>query len=292
MNKNYSFGVMQGRLLPKYNGRYQAHPVGTWQQEFSIAKSLQLNAIEFILDFNDAESNPLMTKEGLEHIRNLVALTGVAVKSVCADYFMHALLHSVNKENIEASKIILTTLIENCSEIGVKDIVIPLVDQSSMRTAESRIEFIEVINSIAPIAEHYSINLALETDLSPDDFADLLKHLNSSRITVNYDSGNSASFGYDVRQEFAAYGNRISSIHIKDRVRGGGSVTLGTGNTDFDAFFECMSSVDYKGLLIMQAYRDDEGVAIFKQQLDWVKIKLNACYEKGKSSYGCSSYTS
>ena len=32
------FGVMQGRLLPKYQGRYQAFPIGSWQSEFNIAK--------------------------------------------------------------------------------------------------------------------------------------------------------------------------------------------------------------------------------------------------------------
>ena len=30
-------GIMQGRLLPKYKERYQAHPVGYWDEEFSIA---------------------------------------------------------------------------------------------------------------------------------------------------------------------------------------------------------------------------------------------------------------
>ena len=33
-------GVMQGRLLPKYHGRYQAHPVDYWQEEFEIARRL------------------------------------------------------------------------------------------------------------------------------------------------------------------------------------------------------------------------------------------------------------
>lgn len=291
MNKNYSIGVMQGRLLPKYQGRYQAHPVGMWQEEFNIAQKLNVDAIEFILDFNDAEINPLMTKDGLKQIKDLVAKTGVVVKSVCADYFMHALLHSVSIEEIEASKAVLTALIANCSEIGINDIVIPLVDQSSMHTIESKKEFIENMRSIIPLAEHYSMNLALETDLSPHDFANLLKNLDSPRITVNYDSGNSASLGYDVRQEFAAYGARVSSIHIKDRLRGGGSVTLGSGNTDFDAFFECVNSLDYKGIFIMQAYRDDEGVSIFKQQFEWVKSKLDAYHEKRSSCYGYSSHT-
>ena len=52
---------MQGRLLPKYLGRYQTHPVGYWKKEFSIAKSFGLNCIEFILDLNDYKKNPLLS---------------------------------------------------------------------------------------------------------------------------------------------------------------------------------------------------------------------------------------
>ena len=53
-------GVMQGRLLPKYKGLYQAHPKGYWKDEFAIAKDFGLDCIEFILDFNDVEENPLL----------------------------------------------------------------------------------------------------------------------------------------------------------------------------------------------------------------------------------------
>ena len=59
---------MQGRLLPKYIGRYQAHPVGYWQDEFSIASKLGLKYIEFIFDYNDAKSNPLLSDSGLQTI--------------------------------------------------------------------------------------------------------------------------------------------------------------------------------------------------------------------------------
>ena len=59
-------GVMQGRLLPKYKGRYQAHPVGYWQDEFPKAAELGLDCIEFILDYNDAEQNPLDDSGGVQ----------------------------------------------------------------------------------------------------------------------------------------------------------------------------------------------------------------------------------
>lgn len=69
-NIKNKIGVMQGRLLPKYKGRYQAHPVNYWQKEFEIAKEIGLDCIEFILDYNDAEINPLLKAGGREICRN------------------------------------------------------------------------------------------------------------------------------------------------------------------------------------------------------------------------------
>lgn len=86
-------GIMQGRLLPKYLGRYQAHPLGYWQKEFDKAKELGLYCVEFILDYNDAEQNPLLKEGGVDIILRKINETGVKVTSVCADYFMEAPLH-------------------------------------------------------------------------------------------------------------------------------------------------------------------------------------------------------
>ena len=103
----------------------------------------------------------------------------------------------------------------------------------------------------------------------------MLDKLNSKNITVNYDIGNSAALGFDSDEELATYGDRITDIHIKDRVLGGGPVTLGEGNADFLKFFNKLEEFDYQGPFIMQAYRDDEGVKIFKRQLEWVKPFIN-----------------
>ena len=72
----------------------------------------------------------------------------------------------------------------------------------------------------------------------------------------------------------SAYGERITDIHIKDRILGGGPVILGEGNADFAKFFEKLKEFNYQGPFIMQAYRDDEGVKIFKKQLNWVSSYL------------------
>jgi sugar phosphate isomerase/epimerase len=134
--------------------------------------------------------------------------------------------------------------------------------------------FIEVLLSIVKEAEKCEINLSLETDLNPHQFEKLLNALESPQITVNYDIGNSAALGYDYKDELSAYGDRISDIHIKDRELGGGPVKLGTGNADIPGFFKLLERYNYHGPFIMQVYRDDEGISIFKEQLNWLKSCL------------------
>jgi len=263
-------GVMQGRLLPKYQGRYQAFPVGTWQEEFKIAKECNLDLIEFILDFNDAEENPLLRIGGANEILEVSKDTGVLVKTICADYFMEAPLHSSNEKIAKESFKVLYRLLEVAKEIKITDIVIPCVDQSSLKTNDSVDRFVKQIVKIIPVIERENINLSLETDLDPKSFVKLLDKLNSINITVNYDIGNSAALGFDSSEELMAYGDRITDIHIKDRTLGGGPIILGEGNANFEIFFDKLKEFNYEGPFIMQAYRDEEGVKIFNSQLDWI----------------------
>lgn len=263
-------GVMQGRLLPKYQGRYQAHPVGYWQQEFGIAAKLGFSNIEFILDYNDADKNPLLSAEGRAEINRYISNTGVSVRSICADYFMEAPLHSGDTVAGQSSMMVMQNLLAISPEIGVTCIVLPCVDQSAVKTEDEKQKLISALQKLAPQAEKAGVTIALEMDLNPADFKALMAELPAC-ISVNYDTGNSAALGYDIAAEFEAYGSRISDIHIKDRALGGGSVPLGSGNTNFQAVVREIRKINFHGILVMQAYRDDEGVEILKSQLETIK---------------------
>ena len=129
---NQKLGVMQGRLLPKYKGRFQAHPVNLWQKEFPIARSLGLRNIEFILDFEGSSDNPLMTSSGKREILELSKNHNIEVKSICADYFMDAPFHSENDKISKGSINLLKKLVSNAKDLNVTNIVIPCVDKSSI----------------------------------------------------------------------------------------------------------------------------------------------------------------
>jgi len=263
-----SLGVMQGRLLPKYKNRYQAHPVGYWENEFEVASRFNLQFIEFIFDYNEYELNPLYSKHGINKIIRIIEKTSVGVRSVCADFLMESPLHSKNPTLVEQSHLVISKLLSNLATLGVKELVIPCVDQSSLVDEDDLNRFINNIQPIIELACKYDINLSLETDLNPIIFGQLLDFLPSKNVTVNYDTGNSASLGFNPIEEFSVYGKRISDIHIKDRKLNSGSVFLGTGDVRFDLFFEALKSVNYNSPFILQVFRDDEGVSIFKQQLE------------------------
>ena len=271
MKKN-QLGVMQGRLLPKYNGRYQAHPLNYWQKEFSIAKDLNLDCIEFILDHNDLEKNPLIYKDGFKEILFQIEKSKIKVLSICADYFMKYPLHSVDESIANNSLHVLKDLIQTAYLVGANNIVLPCVDNSSLKGDKiKKNKLVRQINRLIEDLNKYNINLSLETDLEPTEFYDLIKIIDNKNITINYDIVNSASLGFDCVEELSKYGSYISDIHIKDRLLGGGPVILGNGNADFKSFFNELSKINYNGPLIMQAYRDDEGLEVFKSQLIWIK---------------------
>jgi len=263
-------GILQGRLLPRYKNRYQAHPVNYWQAEFNVAKEFGFSQIEFILDYNDVSENPLMSNVGIKEIKKLVKETGVEVKSICADYFMEAPFHSDHQKKSEK---VLKKLILNAKKLNVIDIVIPCVDQSNLKTKKDFKMFVSSIKKVLPIAEKYNININFETDLNPNRFKKLLQNFDSKNIKVNYDIGNSSSLGYNPKEEFKAYGEFISDLHIKDRVLNGGSVKLGTGDADFKTIFELLKEYAFKGNIIMQSAKDAdyiEDLKLVKEQKKFI----------------------
>src|SRR6478609_3529756 len=92
-------GVMQGRLSPRPPAKLQEFPRGSYASEFPKAARLGFHSIEWIFEAPRFEENPLWTPAGRAEIRGLIAESGVAVQSVCADYFM---VHRLAGEGAEA----------------------------------------------------------------------------------------------------------------------------------------------------------------------------------------------
>ena len=270
--------VMQGRLLPPFDGCFQCFPRKQWREEFPLAAQAGLDAIEWIYDSAGESDNPLGTDRGLAEMLGLSEKSDIAVVSVCADYFMECPLAKAGAAEQEERLNKLLWLLDRCKLAGIRRIVLPFVDNSKIDNDAEEAHVVQVLRRVLEPAEKAGIELRLETSLDPKRFSSLLAKLPHPYLKANYDSGNSASLGYDVREEMAAYGDRIGSVHIKDRVRGGGTVPLGTGNANIPVLLSQLFRLGYKGDFVMQIARGEAGKepAWIRQNRELVLNQLQA----------------
>lgn len=271
---------MQGRLSNPYGNQIQCFPTNSWKTEFKIAKKCEIKIIEWVFDIN--QPNPIVSKHGRFEIESLCNDNDISINSICADYFMVKKLFFESEQEIDKNFETLKELILNATQLDISCIEIPLVDSSSLKTEENKDELIKNLGKVIPILEKNNIILGLETDLDPINFKKLLEKIDHPNIMVNYDSGNSASLGYDVKEELTLLKKWIKNVHVKDRKFKGGTVPLGMGDTNFEEFFSTLFEIGYNGDLVIQGARHSENEftpeQTSKTYLKFVKEYVNKYY--------------
>jgi hexulose-6-phosphate isomerase len=274
MGLTNEIGIMQGRLSPRIDGKIQAYPANTWQKEFEIAQEIGYAAIEWIVE-KPIETNALMTDSGKAEIKKVIALTGVSIDYVCADIFMQQPLVRMTEETKSQNNEYLVTILKNAKEVGAIGVEIPFVDNSSIKNEKEKQEFIDVMQDAFKLAKDMDLKISLETDLPPIDFKVLLENIDLDYVQANYDIGNSASLGFDPKEELEAYGLKILNVHVKDRKLGSTTVPLGTGNANINYVIQKLQEIGYSGGLTMQAARGENDIETAKEQLKYVRTLLN-----------------
>jgi L-ribulose-5-phosphate 3-epimerase len=254
--KKPKIGIMQGRLVEQFKNKIQSFPMNNWKKEFELANDCDLKIIEWIFDENTP--NPIMTSNGIQEIKQLMRKNDIEINTICGDYFMIKKLFNESEIELEKNIETLKKLIIQANKLEISMIEIPLVDSSSLKNSKNEEQVRNSLEQVMLIAEQNNVTIVLETDLNPQNFDEFLTKFEYKNIMANYDSGNSASLGYNVKEELIILKKWIKNVHVKDRIFNGGTVQFGTGDTKFDEFFSMLSKINYSGDLIIQGARDLE----------------------------------
>ncbi len=264
-------GIMQGRLSKPLNGKIQSFPKDTWKKEFYDAKEIGFELIEWVLDEN-LEDNPIMNKNSFKIIDQIKKETQIAVNSICCDFFMTNSLSKKSTSFKDKNLEVLDHLIEEaCPANNIKIIDLPLVKNESLKKKEIAEDYKNLLLNLEKKIIDNNLTISLETDLNPFEFKDFLKDFNKDAISVNYDTGNSAYWKFDAKEEFLSYGNQISNVHIKDCTPKDYTVELGSGNVNFKEIFNLLKKNKYKADFILQAARGKDEIQVAKKQLKFTK---------------------
>ena len=251
-----SIGFIQGRLSLIKNNRIQSFPWGEWQNEFIKASMIKLSLIEWTIDSERFSENPLVTQSGYKEIISLSTKYNIKVPSVTCDFFME---NPVWKSDPSVVREGIISIVNGMVNIGSQVLVIPLVDNSSLKNISDTKAVKDFFINLIPELDKANVTVAFESDLNPKKFLEFINEFEKKYFGINYDLGNSASLGFDSAEEFMAYGSRIINVHVKDRKKGGNTVPLGEGDVDFPKVFRFLRETDYKGNLILQTARSKDG---------------------------------
>ena len=247
---------MQGRLSPTIDGRIQSFPWDYWENEFNLAKEIGIQLMEWTVDSRKLESNPIFLPNCQKSIRELASVSSVSIPSLTSDYFMENPPWITN--SAEVSKI-HKNIFSGMKFIGSKILIVPLVDNSSILNNETLLNFVEFITNLECSLRENEIRIAIESDFEPTKLSKFISKFDPEIVGINYDIGNSASLGFNSTEELNLYGDRVINVHVKDRLLGGATVPLGTGDADLPRTIKLLEDSGYQGNYILQTARAQDG---------------------------------
>jgi hexulose-6-phosphate isomerase len=186
----------------------------------------------------------------------------MSIPSLTGDCFMQVPFWKVKSPVAAELQKDFLAIVDACSKVSIEMLVVPLVDTGSLDTPEEENSFVDFLLDHVNYFKSRGVRIIFESDFVPKELARFIKRFPVDTFGINYDIGNSAALGFSPMEEFEAYGDRIVNVHVKDRVLGGTTVPLGTGNAQFKIVFAELARQKYKGKFILQTARatDDSHV--------------------------------
>ncbi len=266
--KSFPVAILQGRLSPDIDRRYQFFPKEHWQDEFKTGHELGFDGIEWLVDPKGWESNPIFGTS-VEEIQQLSRASLLPVVSICADWFMEVCIW---KGDPEVHRDHIRSLFPHLQGTINKVLLIPLLETHSIFKASIQEKVVSVLKPLSGELETLGISIAFETELTANQLITFLNKFDSNAFGVYYDIGNCTSYGFDCPSDIRTLNNRIKGIHIKDRKIGTTTpLRLGEGDANFESVIKALREIDWQGTLVMQAWRGEDYINDAQIQLQFVR---------------------
>src|SRR5882757_7073994 len=158
---------MQGRLSALVEGKIQAFPWNEWREEFPRANALGLGRMEWTIDQQHLRENPLMTEAGRREILRLSHQNAIEIPSLTGDCFMQAPFWKATGRAQQALVDDLDLVLSSAAALGIEFIVIPLVDNGKIETAEQAESLLRTLLNRSPSLSTQGVKIVFESDLAP-----------------------------------------------------------------------------------------------------------------------------
>ncbi len=228
---------------------------------FRLAKDAGFDGVEVALD-ETGEINLNSTKEDMLAIKKMAEDAGIELYSLVNSLCWNYTLTANDPAEREKAKSIIKKQLELASYLGCDTILVipggvcvypigPSTDVIPYDVAYDRA--LEAVRELAPVAEHYKVNIGLENVwnkflLSPLEMRQFIDAVGSDYVGSYFDVGNVVYSGYP-EQWINILGKRIKKVHFKDFRRAvntlDGFVDLLAGDVNYPEVAKALKNIGY-----------------------------------------------
>lgn len=251
--------------MPRPYPKLKEFPSANWKDEFALAAENGIYNIEWVFEANNYANNPIWITEGRNEIKKLTEKTGVAVLSLCADYF---LVNPLHRDYDGSNSRIFMELIPKAADIGISLMLIPVLEEAQLASPDERERLIDSISSCIDLLKEHGVRIGIETELPATEYLDLIQAFDSELVGAYYDTGNSACRGYDIKSDLEILMPVLFGVHIKDRPRNGASVYISSGDTNFEEGIPFLEFQNYQGHLVFESFYEDDPIGTMRKNIE------------------------
>ena len=165
MKIDKKIGFMQGRLSPMVGNKIQAFPSKNWFKEFKIAKAIGISLMEWTIDQKNLYKNPLLTETGRNKIQLLSKKFNIRIESLTGDCFMQSSFWKFENYKRQKLQKDFLNIVKASSQVGIKKIVVPLVDNGSLQNLSQQKIIIKFMKNNVFSIEVYSATILFFVDV-------------------------------------------------------------------------------------------------------------------------------
>jgi sugar phosphate isomerase/epimerase len=260
-------GIVQGRISRAPIKKLQHFPK-KWENEFVLARKLNLSFIEFFSERVFNKQNPIWCDHKIKKYLLLTKKNRLQILNFCDDYVINNDIRKI--KTLEYLKKLKKQLIK----LKIKNLILPLYKKSNIDNKNFR-QFIKIIKKINLIFKNSKINIFIEANISAKTFDNINSNLKSKKFGFLYDTGNQFLIkNKDQYKEILLFGKNIKHVHIKDRNLNGKNVLLGTGKVNFSKIFSALKKIKYKKNFTLETPRGTSPCLSAKKNILFLKKKL------------------
>jgi L-ribulose-5-phosphate 3-epimerase len=260
---------VQPVFAPHPVGLYEkALPAGwSWDRRLAAAAEAGYDFCEISIDEGNERLSRLDWPPAARNdLRRAIAESGVPVLTLCLSGHRKYPLGSRSAQVRAQAETIIRRAIGLALDVGVRIVQVAGYDvfyeESDASTAA---RYLEGVQRAAEWAGQAGIMLALENvDVPMSESVSrclaIVRQVNSPWFQLYPDMANVAAAGYDPVAELAQCAGRLVAVHVKDGLPGIiRRVPFGTGIVPFEAVFQVLATLDFRGPLVVEMWADEEG---------------------------------